>query len=211
MKRALDSLVSKPAWLLLVASAGGIALYSAPHYMTLDAALSKIPLNPEYVFHLLWVSMHAVPASLALLLGPFQFLAGFRNRFPNWHRYMGRIYAMAVVTGSIAGFVSALMSTSGIPAQVAFILLASAWFFTMVKGYQTARARRFADHRVWMVRNYALTFAAVLLRVFLGLGSIAMAFWSNLTFGDIYAASVWGSILTSALLAEWLFVNPRPK
>ncbi len=76
-----------------------------------------------------------------------------------------RIYAVSIVIGSVAGFVSALMSTSGIPAQIGFILLALAWLLTMWKGYQAARARRFTDHRIWMIRNYALTFAAVLLGV----------------------------------------------
>lgn len=208
MSTATDSLPRKTAWSLFVVSAVGIALSSAPPYLTLDPAWSKIPLNSAYVSHLLWVSVHGVPGAVALLIGPFQFLAGFRSRFPRWHRYMGRVYAVCIVIGSIAGFVSALMSTSGIPAQIGFILLVLAWSLTMWKGYQAARSGRFAEHRLWMIRNYALTFAAVLLRVFLGLGSLAMAIWPQVTFSDIYLASIWGSILVCAVLAEWLFVSP---
>ncbi|MCV9961923.1 DUF2306 domain-containing protein [Pararhizobium sp. BT-229] len=208
MSIATDSLPRKTAWALFIVSAAGISLYSAPPYLTLDPAWSKIPLNGAYVSHLLWVSVHGVPGAVALLIGPFQFIAGFRSRFPKWHRRMGRVYAVCIVIGSIAGFVSALMSTSGIPAQIGFVLLALAWLFTMWKGYQAARTRRFGDHRLWMIRNYALTFAAVLLRVFLGLGSIAMAIWPQVTFSDIYLASTWGSILVSAVLAEWLLVSP---
>ncbi len=132
-----------------------------------------------------------VLGAVTLVIGPLQFLVGFRARFPRSHRYLGRTYAVAVVIGSIAGLVAARMSTSGIPAQIGFVLLALAWLFTMWKGYRAARARCFADHRIWMIRNYALTFAAVLLRVFLGLGGIAMAIWPQVTFNDIYLASIW--------------------
>ncbi|MBD9626323.1 DUF2306 domain-containing protein [Ensifer sp. ENS06] len=211
MSTIKSNLPRRAAWALFIASAVGIALYSAPPYMTLDPTLSKIPLNREHLSHLFWISVHGVPASLGLLIGPFQFLAGFRNRFPRGHRNLGRVYVVAIVIGSIAGFVSALMSTSGIPAQVGFVLLAISWLFTIWKGYQMARERRFAEHRVWMIRNYALTFAAVLLRGFLGIGSMAMAIWPQSTFSDIYTASVWSSILISALLAEWLFVSRYPR
>ncbi|HEV7305712.1 DUF2306 domain-containing protein [Ensifer sp.] len=205
------SLPRKTTWALFIASAVGIALYSVPPYLTLDPALSKIPLNRAHLSHLLWISIHGVPGAVALVIGPFQLLAGFRSRFPRWHRYLGRVYVVVVVIGSIAGLVAALMSTSGIPAQIGFVLLALAWMFTMWKGYRAARARRFADHRIWMIRNYALTFAAVALRVFLGLGGIAMAIWPQVTFSDIYLASIWGSILVCAVLAEWLFVSPSPR
>ncbi|WP_234823070.1 hypothetical protein [Ensifer adhaerens] len=72
-----DSLPRKTTWVLFIVSAVGIALYSAPPYLTLDRAWSKIPLNSAYLSHLLWVSAHGVPGAVALLIGPFQFLAGF--------------------------------------------------------------------------------------------------------------------------------------
>lgn len=206
-----DSLPRKTAWFLLAASAAGVALVAVPPYMTLDPALSKIPLNAAYLSHLFWISLHGTPGGIALLIGPFQFHARFRSRFPAWHRSMGRVYALAIVIGGIAALVSTMMSTSGIAAQVGFVLLALAWLFTLWKGYRAARTRRFAEHRVWMIRNYALTFAAVALRVFLGLGSIAMSIWPQVTFDEIYLASIWGSILVCAVLAEWLFISPAAK
>jgi uncharacterized membrane protein YphA (DoxX/SURF4 family) len=48
---------------------------------------------------------------------------------------------------------------------IAFIALALAWLYTGTKAYLTIRAGDVAAHRRWMIRNYALTYAAVTLRV----------------------------------------------
>ena len=42
-----------------------------------------------------------------------------------------------------------------------------------MQGWLTARARRFDEHRRWMIRSFALTFAAVTLRLYLPLGMMA--------------------------------------
>ena len=58
-----------------------------------------------------------------------------------------------------------------------------------------------------MIRNLALTYAAVLLRVFLGLGSLLAEVWPALTFRDLYTASLWAAILVSVLVVEWAFAT----
>ncbi len=197
-------------WVLFSAPAVGIAVYSVPQYVGLDPTRSAIPLDPAVPLHLLWVSLHAVPASVAPLIGPVHFLSGFRRRFPAWHRTLGRIYAVAVAVGSVVGFVAAFVSTSGPPAQVGFVLLALAWACTLWRGYTAARARRIAEHRLWMIRNVALTYSAVLLRVFLGLGTLLMGVWPSLAFGDVYTASIWAATLAAIVAGEWIFVSPSP-
>jgi lysylphosphatidylglycerol synthetase-like protein (DUF2156 family) len=197
------------AWGLMALSAAGIALLSVPAYVTLDEGLSRIPLNPSFPTHLLWLSLHGVPGGLALLLGPLQFLPGLRRRHPALHRIGGRVYLASVLIGSATGAVAAVMSTSGLAAQSGFLLLSAAWFYSGVRGYVTARARRFGEHRTWMIRNYALTFAAVLLRAFLAAGVAYREVDASLTFDELYTASVWCSIFVSATLAEWFIVPSR--
>jgi hypothetical protein len=195
-------------WGLVVLSAAAIALSLAPRYMTLDPALSNIPLNPEFARHLLWVSLHALPGSLALLIGPFQFPAGFRARRPGWHRVLGRIYLLSVLMAGGVGVVAAFASMSGPSAKLGLLVLAGVWLFTGMQAYRTARARRFDAHRVWMIRNYALTFTAVSLRVFLVVGRLCQTFTPSLSFEEIYTSSIWGSIVVCALVAEWFIVPP---
>lgn len=194
-------------WSLLAALAVGIAVFAVQPYLTGDPSLSKIPLNSEVALHYLSIVIHGVPGGLALLLGPFQFSAKLRARYPKWHRVSGRIYMICIVLATAAALFAATVSVSGFPAQVGFYLLSAAWLYTLYQGFRTIRRGDVRGHRVWMIRNYALTFAAVSLRLFLVLGLVAEAYLGTVNFGDIYTASVWGSVLVNALVAEYFIVH----
>lgn len=201
-------LPGRAGWGLVAILAVAVAAFSLPPYVLQDQAANRIPLNPAWPSHFLWLTAHAVPGGLALALGPAQFLAGLRARAPRVHRWAGRAYMACVAVGSATGVVAALMSTSGLAAQVGFLLLALAWGWSGAQGYLTARRGQYALHRVWMVRNYALTFAAVFLRLFLVAGVVAMERVPGLTFEDVYTTSAWASILVSYLGAEWFVLRP---
>ncbi|MEV4898821.1 DUF2306 domain-containing protein [Nonomuraea sp. NPDC055795] len=195
------------AWTVLAVSAAGFALYGAPAYLTGDRALSRIPLNPEIVLHYLYLVSHALPASLILLLGPLQFVPALRNKYPRLHRVVGRVYMINVLIASVAAILAATFTVSGFPVQVAFYLLTAAWLYSLAQAYLAIRRRQIQVHRVWMIRNYALSFAAVVLRVFLLLGLAVRSRYDWLTFDDIYTSSVWASILVSAGVGEWFIVQ----
>lgn len=194
-------------WSLVAIPAIGIALYAVPPYAMLDPVLSRIPLNAIFTSHLLWLSLHAVPGGLALILGPFQFLAAVRARWPKAHRLGGKIYLVCILAASAAAIPATIMTTAGFAAQAGFALLIAAWLYSAYQAYRAARQRRFADHRIWMIRNYALTFAAVLLRVFLLAGLALRQADLPISFDQLYIASIWGSIAVSSLAAEWFFVT----
>ncbi|PSK93724.1 putative membrane protein [Murinocardiopsis flavida] len=206
------------AWGVFAASAVGIALFSVAPYLTGDPSQSKIPIDPEAGLHFFYVTAHALPGSLLLLLGPAQFVPALRSRYPKVHRVVGRVYMVSVVLAAVAAVLSATFSMSGISAQVAFYLLAAAWVYSLVKAFLAIRRGQVRLHRVWMIRNYALSFAAVLLRAFLGIGLAVRAQFAWPEFADIYTTAVWASILVSAGVAEWFIVQrtlaprdrPRP-
>lgn len=199
-------------WSLIAISAITIGLFAVPPYVTLDPLLSRIPINSLFESHMVWLSIHAIPSGLALIIGPFQFVPAIRNRWPKAHRLAGRVYLCSVVLGSLAAISATIMTTAGVAAQVGFSLLIMGWLYSAYEAYRAARQRRFADHRIWMIRNYALTFAAVLLRLFLLAGLGAKALVPSIPFDQIYTSSVWGSIFVSSLIAEWFIVTrARPK
>lgn len=201
-----------PGWSLIAISAIAIGLYAAPPYATFDPLWSRIPLNEVFTSHMLWLSIHAIPSGLALIIGPFQFLPALRDRWPKAHRLTGRVYLCCILLGSIAAISSTVMTTAGFAAQVGFSLLIMGWLFSAWHAYRAARQGRFAHHRLWMIRNYALTFAAVLLRVFLLAGMGARQLVPSIPFDQLYTSSLWSSILVSSLVAEWFIVTrARPK
>ena len=113
--------------------------------------------------------IHAVSGGIALLLGPFQFLTKLRNRRPTLHRWMGRIYLTGILFGGLSAFVIAPGMISGLVGEIGLISLGILWLWTGWNAYRNIRAGNVEIHRQWMIRNFALTFAAVTLRVWLGI------------------------------------------
>ncbi|RRR97559.1 DUF2306 domain-containing protein [Glycomyces terrestris] len=146
-----------------------IVLYSLPAYLVPDVE-SRVGIREDVPFHLPFLIVHAVTAGIALLVGPFQFFGSIRRRHPRVHRVLGRVYLLAgVLPGSLSGIVVAVLTTAGPIALVTFVLLDVFWFYSALRAYRAVRARDFESHRRWMLRNFAATFAAVNLRVYLGL------------------------------------------
>jgi uncharacterized membrane protein len=146
-----------------------IVLYAVPAYLVPDAD-SRIPIRDDVPFHLPFLVVHAATAGIALLVGPFQFFGSIRRKHPKLHRITGRVYLLAgVLPGCLSGIVVAVLTTAGPVPLAAFVLLDVFWFYTALRAYRAVRARDFAEHERWMLRNFAATFAAVTLRVYLGL------------------------------------------
>jgi uncharacterized membrane protein len=190
-------------WGALTTTAIAIAFIAIPSLLS-----GALPLGPDPMPHFLSLLVHAVPGALALFIGPFQFASRLRVRYPTLHRVSGRVYMVSVVVAAIAAFTAATYSVSGFTAQVAFYILAVAWLYTLFRAFQTIRRGEVQLHRVWMIRNYSLTFAAVTLRIYL-FGGIALQQTAlpSLTFADIYVTAVWASILGNVLVAEYFIVN----
>jgi hypothetical protein len=117
--------------------------------------------------------VHVAGAATALFLGPLQFFGGIRRRWPHWHRRIGMVYVIGCLIGGLAGLALALGSTSGPIASAGFGALAAAWLIATATAWRFARARDFVRHRRWMIRSFALTLAAVTLRIYLPIAQIA--------------------------------------
>lgn len=194
-------------WALMSLAAIGIALFAVPPYLGGEPANSKVPLDPNVALHFATLAVHAVPGGLVLALGPYQFVARLRRRWPQVHRVLGRVYMVSVVVAAVVSLVAAAYSQNGLAAQVGFVLLAVMWLYTLAKAYRTIRRGEVALHRIWMIRNYALTFAAVALRIYLLTGVLVKQSVPALRFDQIYTASVWASILVNVVVAEYFIVQ----
>jgi hypothetical protein len=75
------------------------------------------------------------------------------------------VYLVCVGLSGLAGLFLSPNSEARNTLGTGFILLALAWLFTGTKAYLAICARDVESHRRWMIRNYALTYAAVTLRV----------------------------------------------
>ncbi len=177
-----------------------ISLYALAAYILLPpGALVHPDMRAAFQANAVAIRLHIFAAVLALALGPFQFSTGFRARFPKAHRLMGRFYlGVGVLIGGLAGLYIAQFAYGGGGARLGFAMLAVAWLYTGARAYRSIRAGRVAEHREWMMRNFALTFAAVTLRIYLPVSQVA-----GVPFETAYAAIAWLCWVPNLLAVEW--------
>jgi uncharacterized membrane protein len=157
--------------------------------------------------HRVGIYAHVFASAVALTLGPFQFSAKLRARYVALHRWSGRLYlGVGVLVGGVAGLFMASHAFGGLAARLGFSCLALGWLYTGLRAYWAIRAADIASHRRWMVRNFALTFAAVTLRLWL---PASMA--SGITFEVAYPVIAWLCWVFNLLAAEVLFNQTHSK
>lgn len=154
------------AWLVLAFLCLGIAAYSARYLLHPPETPSQALGNPLGVP---WLFIHVSGAVTALVLGSLQFLQPLRKGAIPPHRWIGRIYVAGCLVGGGAGLILAPGSHAGPIASAGFGALAVIWIVTTLMGWRAAMQGRFNVHRRWMIRSWALTLAAVTLRLYLPL------------------------------------------
>ena len=168
-------------------------------------------LNPEHYFsesrhiyedHPLILLSHVGGGTVALLVGPWQFVESFRYQHLQLHRILGCIYLAATVGfAGASGLFLALYSYAGVVTHTGFLVLAALWMLTGVMALWHICHGHVAAHRDWMVRSYALTFAAVTLRIWLPLLAIC-----GVSFEQSYQTVAWLAWVPNLLFAEYVLL-----
>jgi len=144
---------------------------------------------------------HAMFASIALAVGPFQFVPGLRARRPRLHRYLGRLYVLACLIGGAAAIVVARHAAGGAIAGLGFTTLAVLWTSTTAAAGIAAMNGNFDRHRMLMRYSFAMTFAAVTLRLQAPIGLALLGFHSYAEMSPWLAYTSW----IPNLAAVWIY------
>ncbi|MFN8606374.1 MAG: DUF2306 domain-containing protein [Vulcanimicrobiota bacterium] len=185
------------SWYLLVYIAGLYGWRAASHILGDPDHFSPY-FHDKYLAHLWLVRCHGVSGALNLMLGPWLLSTRVRRSWPRLHRSLGRLYFAALIPAAGSGLILSSMAYGGRASQVALGLLCTGWIYTGWRAVLAIRQGRVTEHRHWMVRHYALTLAAVSLRV-------QTAWLAEAPFPAIYARCAWLSWLPNLLLAElWI-------
>jgi uncharacterized membrane protein len=128
--------------------------------------------------------LHVFSAAVALVVGPLQFMARVRAR-RRLHRVLGRTYLLAGVLPAAVAAVPVALWSGRLLTQISLITAAVLWLVTGFLAYRAARRRDFANHRAWMMRNYALTFLAVTSRILVPLLLLVQIPFGGLSRGEI--------------------------
>jgi hypothetical protein len=153
---------------------------------------------------------HVALASLALLLGPWQFSHRLRRRWPVAHRSVGVAYLLTVGVAAVCALAMAPFNHARMAGFFGFGALALLWAYTAWRGFDSARRRDLRQHQAWMIRNYALTFAGVTLRSWVGLLiAVQLPFVGadadpDTLFETAYVAVPFLCWVPNVIVAEWL-------
>jgi len=174
-----------------------------------------LSMNPEnffpeqratYVAHLAFLMTHIIASMLAILIGAFQFLPPLRKgRLLKVHRWLGRTYLLGILFGGLSGLYMAQFAHGGIVSELGFGALAVLWLYTGYRAYRHIRNKDLEAHRQWMIRNYALTFAGVMLRIWAPISAAA-----GIEFTTAYIAIAWACWVPNLLVAEWIIRRTLP-
>ncbi|MEC7762318.1 MAG: DUF2306 domain-containing protein [Pseudomonadota bacterium] len=171
-------------------------------------ALGLAPAFPEMVPHIdatrLAFLAHVVAAPVALATACFQLMPRLRAARPRFHRWTGRLYGLAILVGGVSALIMAPGSNGGTVSMLGFGLLAVLWLGLTAIGIAKARARDFAAHRRWMIRSFALTFAAVTLRL-----ELFPMMAAGLTYVEAITILAWLAWVPNLAVAELILRRPR--
>ena len=154
--------------------------------------------------------VHIAASAFALVAGLPQLSARLRRRAPRGHRVLGRAYLVAVGVGAAASLVILPANSAGSVGVFGFGTLAFLWVGSGTRALLAIRRGDVASHEAWMLRTYALTFAAVTLRTWTGV-LIAVQLPgagpdpdAEALFMHAYAAVPFLCWLPNVVVAEWL-------
>ena len=180
------------AVLLAVAFLGKATL---PYLLQDPSALAR------YASRRLWILVHVVAATVALLTGPVQLWLGARGRTTRGHRRLGRVYVASVGVAAAAAFYLSTHTDYGWVMGTGLTGLGLAWIVTTTLAVTAIRRGLVDQHREWMIRSYVVTTAFVTFRVlFLAVNNAGVG-----TLNEQLAVSSWFCWALPLVITEaWL-------
>jgi hypothetical protein len=176
-------------------------------------ALTYFNFNPEYSFlrikrdavasgfYLPFYYAHVLVGGLILTAGFFQVWTWFRNRFAKAHRLLGYFYVYGILLfAGPGGFAMSFFVDRGPFVLVSFLIQCTLWFYFTTKAVISIRKKDIEAHELWMWRSFALTLAAITLRVYIFISS----FYFDLNNITAYSIIAWASWVPNLVAVEYL-------
>lgn len=173
-------------------------------YIPVQTDVAFLQLKQQYIHITEWkiaFFVHVFSSVLVLLAGFTQFSTMLLRRKPKLHRFFGYGYVINILI--ITGPSSLLMgfyANGGVLSRIAFVVLSVLWMlFTAVALYKAVK-KKFAAHRIFMIRSFSLTLSAITLRVW----KVVLANFTDIAPMDRYRIIAWLGWGLNLLIAEWI-------
>jgi hypothetical protein len=164
----------------------------------LSTKTDKVLENPVF---LAGFYVHITSSLWVMAGGIFQFMPSLFQSNHRLHRNIGKLYVLSVVLlAAPSGLILAFYANGGLPAKVGFSLQCLVWWLTTLVAWQEIHKRLWLSHIEWMIRSYAVTLAAMSLRL--------ESYWLYYFMGtkpiETYLTVTWLSWTGNLIIAEIL-------
>jgi len=148
--------------------------------------------------------LHLVPSLLFVLLLPLQFVSSLRRRYPEFHRWNGRvIMGLGLVLGLSALWLSA-HPVGGLAEGTATMFFGCFFLISLGKAWWHIRNGRVELHREWVTRMAAIALGVATTRPIMGI-FFATRGLTGLTPRQFFGPAMWLGLVSTYLAGEvWI-------
>jgi len=172
-------------------------------YIAFDPATVRVILVDHLPWHFALLMVHIVGTSVAMIAAFVQVWPMVRRRYPVVHRWVGRVYVVAVVAGSVAAVIlMKIRNDRDLGIQVGsfgLYITAILWLVFTLAGYRMGRQRRWAEHRRWMIYSFALSMTNIYSRpIFIFLSGL-----DGVNLNAYFELIGWLPFIVHVTIAQW--------
>lgn len=146
-----------------------LLLLSLPYLeMKRDVEFLKTKQLIYHIAHWRWsFYAHVFSSIFVIVAGIAQFIPKLIHDYKRIHRFFGIIYlAVLLLIAAPSGLVMSFYANGGIISQIGFVGLSISWILTTLTSLYWLKNRNYVKHAEWITRSYALTLAAISLRLY---------------------------------------------
>ena len=195
-------------WLMLIP----ISIFVYFYWLMLKLTLDYVPYSTNVAFLMIKQTevttlpeyryifyAHVYTSIFVLLFGFIQFFTFTGNAGKKLHRFSGYQYVFLLLAfAAPSGLYMGWHANGGLPSKMSFIVLSILWWATTFMAMKCIRGRKFAAHRNWMIRSYALCLSAVTLRIW----KVVIVYFFYLPPMDVYKIIAWLGWVPNLVIAE---------
>jgi uncharacterized membrane protein len=181
-------------------------------YIPYNTDVGFLRIKQQYISIDVWRTaffIHVYTSLFVLAAGFTQFNKTLLKKRPSLHRLLGKIYVLNIlcITGP-ASLIMGFYANGGLIGRTGFILLALLWLWFTLKAILLAKQQKFKQHRIYMIRSFALTLSAITLRIW----KQSINYCLELPPMDVYRMVAWlGWVVNLIVVQIYIYyINKKP-
>lgn len=181
--------------------------YVTAKYLSFESDINFLLVKGELIFDSIWrptFYIHVISGIFIIAIAPIQFIPFIRIKSIRLHKFLGKIYAYGILLlAGPTGIIMAFYAEGGTSSTIAFLIMGTLWMLTTFLAIKAIINKDIIGHQKWMYRSFALSTAAVTLRILVPIMSITH--WFDEQF--IIVSTAWLSWMINLGIAELIILQ----